>query len=126
MSHEYIDKAELDRIWHSWHDDQDPKAWAALSEVVYRICLGVAVYFCPRNEEERCELAHRTFALVLTKIKAKKIVNTRGRGSFFGLLTTAAFRHLYSLKRSEARRKIHLEKLKSMTHQVVPDIWNTH
>jgi len=126
----YVDKKDLVAQWCRWNDSGDSKAWDALAEYVYKICLGVAVYFCPKNEEERVDLAHHTFTLTMVKIKTGKLVYTPGRGSFFGLLTTAAMRHLYSAKKKASRQKHHLEKFRvekfNRDGLTIPDHWSHH
>ena len=76
----YVDKSDLDRQWDLWYNHADPVAWEMLAIYIYKICYGVAVKFSPRNEEEREEYAHHTFALILAKIKNGKLVNLPHRG----------------------------------------------
>ena len=101
----YVDTDELEATWAHWLKEGDPKSWETLQGFVYKICKGVAVHFNPKDEEEHMELCHETFVLTIDKIKRKKLVFEAGRAPVFNLLTTTIFRHLYSLKNKDNRRR---------------------
>ena len=101
----YVDSDDLEACWAKWLESEDPKSWEELAGYVYKICNGVAVHFNPKDEEEHAELAHETFVLTIEKIKSRKLVFEPGRAPVFNLLTTTIFRHLYSLKNKDNRRR---------------------
>jgi len=101
----YIDSKELEQIWAIWLDSECPKAWERLQTDIYKICEGVAVHFNPKNPEEHMELVHETFVPTIAKIRSKKLVFEPGRAPVFNFLTTTIFRHLYSLKNKQNRRR---------------------
>jgi hypothetical protein len=101
----YVDSDELEACWAHWLDTQDNGSWEKLQGMVYKICKGVTVHFNPKSEEEFMELCHETFVLTIEKIKSKKLVFEPGRAPVFNLLTTTIFRHLYSLKNKDNRRR---------------------
>lgn len=101
----YVDSNELEKIWANWLATECAKAWDDLQVLIYRICQGIAVHFNPKDEEELMELSHETFMLTIEKIKQRRLVFIPGKAPVFNLLTTTIFRHLYSLKNRENRRK---------------------
>ena len=101
----YVDSDDLEACWANWLDTEDSDSWEELTGYVYKICKGVAVHFNPKNAEEHDELAHETFVLTIEKIKNRKLVFEPGRAPVFNLLTTTIFRHLYSLKNKDNRRR---------------------
>ena len=101
----YVDSDDLEACWACWLKTEDPKSWEELQGYVYKICNGVAIHFNPKNEEEHMELCHETFVLTIDKIKRRKLVFEAGRAPVFNLLTTTIFRHLYSLKNKDNRRR---------------------
>ena len=101
----YVDSDDLEACWANWLKSEDPESWEELTGYVYKICKGVAVHFNPKDEEEHAELCHETFVLTVEKIKSRKLVFEAGRAPVFNLLTTTIFRHLFSLKNKENRRR---------------------
>ena len=101
----YVDSDDLEACWAQWLKDENEASWEELTTYVYKICEGVAVHFNPKDKEEHAELAHETFVLTIEKIKNRKLVFEPGRAPVFNLLTTTIFRHLYSLKNKDNRRK---------------------
>jgi hypothetical protein len=101
----YVDSDDLEACWAKWLKTEDSAAWEQLTGYVYKICKGVAVHFNPKDEEEHMELCHETFVLTVEKIKNRKLVFEAGRAPVFNLLTTTIFRHLYSLKNKDNRRR---------------------
>jgi len=101
----YVDTKELEKHWGNWLATDCPKSWEYLTNEVYKICQGVAVHFNPKDEDEHLELSHETFALTIDKIKSRKLIFQPGRAPVFNLLTTTIFRHLYSLKNRDNRRR---------------------
>jgi hypothetical protein len=101
----YVDSNELEKIWANWLATECPKSWDDLQTMVYRICQGIVVHFNPKDEEEHMDLSHETFMLTIDKIKRRKLTFIPGKAPVFNLLTTTIFRHLYSLKNRENRRK---------------------
>lgn len=101
----YVDSAELEACWADWLKTENCQSWEQLTNYVYKICKGVAVHFNPKDEEEHMDLCHETFALTIEKIKSRKLVFEAGKAPVFNLLTTTIFRHLYSLKNKDNRRR---------------------
>lgn len=101
----YVDSNELEKYWAQWLKSEDADAWDKLQNMVYNICKGVTVHFNPKSEEEYMELCHETFVLTIEKIRSRKLVFEAGRAPVFNLLTTTIFRHLYSLKNKDNRRR---------------------
>ncbi len=101
----YVDSKEIELCWANWLANEDAYSWDKLQGFVYKICKGVVVHFNPKNEEEHMDLCHETFVLTMDKIKNRKLVFKAGRAPVFNLLTTTIFRHLYSLKNKENRRR---------------------
>ena len=101
----YVDSDDLEACWAKWLDGEDSASWEELTGYVYKICKGVAVHFNPKDEEEHMELCHETFVLTVEKIKSRKLMFEAGRAPVFNLLTTTIFRHLYSLKNKDNRRR---------------------
>lgn len=101
----YVDSDELETVWDHWLRNEDSPSWERLQKMVYDICKGVTVHFNPKTEEEYMELCHETFVLTIEKIKNKKLIFEAGRAPVFNLLTTTIFRHLYSLKNKDNRRR---------------------
>jgi hypothetical protein len=101
----YVDSDDLESCWARWLKTEDSASWDELTGYVYKICKGVAVHFNPKSEEEHMELCHETFVLTVEKIKNRKLVFEAGRAPVFNLLTTTIFRHLYSLKNKDNRRR---------------------
>lgn len=116
----YVDSDDLEACWANWLEAEDSQSWEELTGYVYKICKGVAVHFNPKNEEEHMELAHETFVLTIEKIKNRKLVFEAGRAPVFNLLTTTIFRHLYSLKNKDNRRK----KLLKTKFVMKPEVLN--
>lgn len=106
----YVDSKELEEWWAGWLITQDQYAWEQISDMIYRICNGIATRFNPRNDEEHTELLHDTFTTTMEKIKLGKLKFEPGRAPVFNLLTTTIFRQLYSKMNKEKRRKIHQTK----------------
>lgn len=101
----YVDSAELEACWAHWLKTDDVFSWEKLQGFIYKICNGVAVHFNPKDDEEHMELCHETFVLTIEKVKSRKLVFEAGRAPVFNLLTTTIFRHLYSLKNKDNRRR---------------------
>lgn len=105
VKNNYVDSDDLEACWAKWLKEEDTASWEELAGYVYKICEGVAVHFNPKDKEEHAELCHETFVLTIEKIKNRKLVFEPGRAPVFNLLTTTIFRHLYSLKNKDNRRK---------------------
>lgn len=101
----YVESSEIEAHWTNWLETKSEESWNELLSQIYKICQGVAVKFSPRDEEEHLELCHETFALTVEKIKNGKLTFEPGRAPVFNLLTTTIFRHLYSLKNKDNRRR---------------------
>ena len=106
----YVDSKELEEWWAGWLVTDDPYAWEKMSDMIYRICHGIATHFNPRDDEEHTELRHDAFMTTMEKIKLGKLRFDPGRAPVFNLLTTTVFRQLYSKMNKEKRRKIHQSK----------------
>lgn len=109
----YIETKQLESVWHDWLNTQSSQSWEKLNRYVYDICNGVVIHFNPPTPEYHQELTHNAFVAIIDKIYNIKIIYEPGKGSVFNLLTTAIFRHLYSLKNKTKRRKQILQKLEN-------------
>jgi hypothetical protein len=100
----YVSSEEIERNWSKWKIEKCDSAWEGLQQQVYKICIGISTKFRPKDEEEHADLAHEAFILTMDKIKDGRLTFD-DRAPVFNLLTTTIFRHLYSLKNRDARRK---------------------
>lgn len=102
----YVDSKQLEQYWTAWLADKNDKAaWENLLNSIMKICMGVAIHFHPKTEDEHEELAHEAFALTIDKISDGRLKFTPGRAPVFNLLTTTVFRHLYSKMNKDSRRR---------------------
>lgn len=101
----YVESNEIESHWTNWNNTKSEDSWSLLLDQIYKMCYGIAVKFHPRSEEERLDLCHETFTLTIEKIKNGKLTFEPGRAPVFNLLTTTIFRHLYSLKNKDNRRR---------------------
>ena len=111
----YVDSKQLEEHWMHWINTKDEFSWDFLLSGIYRMCYGIAIRFNPKSDEEHCELAHEAFYKTIEKIEDGRLTFEPGRAPVFNLLTTTIFRHLYSTKSKETRRRgilmKHREKL---------------
>jgi len=105
----YVISEELEFDWTQWQQDGNLYAWERLQEQIYKMCMGIAIKFRPINEEEHRELAHESFVLTMAKIRDGRLTFD-DRAPVFNLLTTTIFRHLYSLKNKDSRRRNAMNK----------------
>lgn len=117
----YVDSKTLEKHWTNWLNTNDQDSWNILLDGIYKICNGVARKFSPPNDEEHSELAHEAFILTINKIKSGKLKFTPGKAPVFNLLTTAAFRHLYSKMNRDTRRKEVMASLKQRHNAEIED-----
>ena len=108
----YVDSKKLERVWTKWLQDGNESSWDELLDGVYKICQGVAVHFRPADEEEHKDLSHEAFVLAISKIKDGRLKFEPGRAPVFNLLTTTIFRHLYSMKNKDSRRRVVMTKFR--------------
>jgi len=100
----YVISEELEYDWAKWANEDDQPSWERLLDQIYMMCKGISTKFHPKNDEEHADLAHEAFVLTIAKIKDGRLTFD-DRAPVFNLLTTTIFRHLYSLKNRDSRRK---------------------
>jgi hypothetical protein len=110
MSKKYVDSTELQEWWHGWNVTQDEAAWNMMSQMIYRICEGVATKFHPRSPEEHQEHIHDAITQTLEKIRNGRLRFIHGKAPVFNLLTTTVFRILYSKMNRQKKQREHLKK----------------
>jgi hypothetical protein len=110
----YVISEELEYDWTKWAEEDDEPSWERLLDQIYMMCMGISTRFHPRDEDEHVELAHEAFVLTIAKIKDGRLTFDN-RAPVFNLLTTTIFRHLYSLKNREGRRKVAYNKYAKKT-----------
>lgn len=105
----YVISEEIEYDWSRWAEEDDMPSWERLLDQIYLMCKGIATKFHPKSEEEHTELTHEAFVLTIAKIKDGRLTFDN-RAPVFNLLTTTIFRHLYSLKNRDSRRKVAYNK----------------
>ena len=110
----YVISEEMEYDWTRWAEEDDMASWERLLDQIYLMCKGIATKFHQQNEEEHAELAHEAFVLTIAKIKDGRLTFD-DRAPVFNLLTTTIFRHLYSLKNRDSRRKVAYNKYAQKT-----------
>jgi hypothetical protein len=122
----YVISEELEYDWTKWADEGCTLAWERLLDQIYMMCKGISTRFHPKDEEEHTELSHEAFVLTIAKIKDGRLTFD-DRAPVFNLLTTTIFRHLYSLKNRDARRKVAYNKYarKALTNSKIKDQLST-
>jgi hypothetical protein len=102
----YVNSQDLEDWWQGWLVTECPFAWSQMSEMIYRICQGIATKFNPKDDDEYQEHIHDAFAQTMEKIRMGKLRFTRGRAPVFNLITTTVFRILYSkMNRGKKQRE---------------------
>lgn len=102
----YVNSQELEEWWQGWIITKDTFAWDMMSEMIYKICQGIATKFNPKDDDEYQEHTHDAFAQTMEKIKFGKLRFTCGRAPVFNLITTTVFRILYSkMNRGKKQRE---------------------
>lgn len=109
---DYIDSNELESHWAKWENTKDKQSWDFLLTSIYKICDGVAVHFKPPTKDDHSELTHEAFTQIVQKIIDGKLTFEPGRAPVFNLLTTTAFRQLYSKMKKDSRRREILNKFR--------------
>jgi hypothetical protein len=131
----YVISEEIEYDWTTWGNDDCPYAWERLQEQIYKMCFGIARKFRPKDDEEHTELAHEAFVLTMDKIKDRRLTFD-DRAPVFNLLTTTIFRHLFSLKNRDSRRRNAMNKYakrvlsnpdtrEQLSHVQLNHIWNS-
>ena len=110
----YVISEELEYDWNRWATEDDRPSWDRLLDQIYMMCKGISTHFRPKDEEEHADLTHEAFVLTITKIKDGRLTFD-DRAPVFNLLTTTIFRHLYSLKNRDSRRKVAYTKYAKRT-----------
>lgn len=88
----------------------EKQSWDNMTMEMFKICQGVSTKFS-KIEEEQIELANEAFMQVLSKIRRNKLTYTPGRAPVFNLLTTTAFRILYSHMNKRKTQKNNIMKI---------------
>ena len=110
----YVISEEIEYDWLKWANENDLPSWERLLDQIYLMCIGISMKFRHRNDEERSELAHEAFVQTINKIKSGHLTFD-DRAPVFNLLTTTIFRHMYSIKNKDTRRRMSHVKLVTKT-----------
>jgi hypothetical protein len=110
----YVISEELEYDWNKWAEEDDQPSWDRLLDQIYMMCKGISTHFRPKDDEEHADLTHEAFVLTIAKIKDGRLTFDN-RAPVFNLLTTTIFRHLYSLKNRDSRRKVAYTKYAKKT-----------
>jgi len=119
MAKIYVNSAELEEYWYGWLLTKDNENWVKMSDMIYKICEGVATKFNPRSEDEHCEHIHDAWIQVMDKIKNNKLRYIHGRAPVFNLITTTIYRILYSKMNKQKKQKEHQDKYIFNTLQIM-------
>jgi hypothetical protein len=106
----YVCSAVLEEWWYGWILTRDSYAWEQMSSMIYLICDGVATKFNPKSPEDHQEHVHDAWAQIMEKIKSGKLRFTHGKAPVFYLLTTTAFRILFSKMNKQKKQREHYKK----------------
>lgn len=118
----YVPSAELEAWWQGWIITGCPVAWEEMNNMIYKICSGIATHFNPKDAEEHEEHAHDAFSQTIEKIKKGKLKFTPGKAPVFNLITTTAFRILYSkMNRLKKQREHHKKYAYQFVQKNDPD-----
>lgn len=109
-SKHYVNSAELEEWWQGWINTHCEYAWANMSNMIHRICSGIATKFNPKDEDELHDLINDAWVQTMDKIKTGKLRFTHGKAPVFNLVTTTVFRILYSKMNRQKRQKEHHKK----------------
>jgi hypothetical protein len=123
----YVNSQELEEWWTGWLITKDEYSWEQMSNLIYKICEGVATQFhVPPDSEEYHEHVHDAVAQTLEKISIGKLKFTRGRAPVFNLITTTAFRILYSKCNKSKKQKEHNRKyIYDTIQKIAPELLST-
>lgn len=121
-SKHYVNSRELEEWWTGWMVTEDPYAWDQMSQMIYKMCEGVATHFHPATKEEHEEHTHDAFFMTVEKIKDGRLKFDPGRAPVFNLLTTTIFRHLYSKMNKEKRQRDLITKYMDRVLDEHPDL----
>lgn len=106
----YVNSVELEEWWQGWIVTKDPFAWDEVSDRIYKMCLGIATKFNPKDEEEYNEHVHDAWTQTMDKIRSGKLRFIRGKAPVFNLITTTVFRILYSKMNKQKKQREHQKK----------------
>jgi hypothetical protein len=121
----YCNSKELEEWWGGWNTTECQYAWEKMGSNIYNICCGVARHFHPKDEDEFCDHVHDAYMQTMEKIQKKKLKFTPGRAPVFNLITTTAFRILYSKMNRQKKVRINLKKYTYRFVQAhIPDMLN--
>ncbi len=109
-SKHYVNSAELEEWWQGWINTRCEHAWDHMSNMIHRICSGIATKFNPKDEDELHDLIHDAWVQTMDKIKTGKLRFTHGKAPVFNLITTTVFRILYSKMNKQKRQREHHKK----------------
>lgn len=122
----YCDSKELEEWWAGWLITRDPRNWEQMTEMLYKICLGIAKKFRPINDDEYTNLANEAITKLLQKIKDNKLrfkPTSSGGSPVFNLVTTTVQRILCSYKNSDKKRKInHSKYVRVIVQEKAPEM----
>jgi hypothetical protein len=106
----YVNSEILEEWWYGWIVTKDEFTWEALSMMIYMICQGVATKFNPKSPEEHEEHTHDAWTQIMDKIRTGKLRYIHGKAPVFNLITTTAFRILFSKMNKQNKQKQYLAK----------------
>ncbi len=122
----YVDSKELEEWWAGWLITGDKRNWEQMTEMLYKICLGIAKKFRPINDDEYTNLANEAITKLLQKIRDNKLRFTptaSGGSPVFNLVTTTVQRILCSYKNSDKKRKInHSKYVRVIVQEKAPEM----
>lgn len=81
------------------------RSWEKLALNVQAICSGISKKFTLPSPDYYEDLANDAMLQVLTKMKARKLIYTPGRAPVFNLLTMTVHRIIFSILKTNKRRR---------------------
>lgn len=122
----YVDSHELEQWWAGWLITDDNRNWQVLSDMLYKVCLGIAKKFRPKDNDEYHNLANEAITKVLIKIKRGKLKykpTSEGGSPIFNLVTTTIQNILRTHKNSEKQKKInHTKYVRNIVQEQAPEL----
>jgi hypothetical protein len=123
----YVNSTILEEWWYGWIKTGDEYAWEQMSMMICLICEGVATKFNPKSPEEHQDHVHDAWSQIMEKIRTGKLRFTHGKAPVFNLLTTTAFRILFSKmnklkKQREHQKKYSQEIVQSKYPELLPQL----
>lgn len=146
----YCDSKELEEWWGGWYatsvhtvketigkngkprkrvtfiTEGDHRNWQIMSDMLYKICLGIAKKFHPRDDDVYHDLANEAAVALLNKIKDGKLLpkpRCEGGSPVFNLVTTTVQNTLYSYKNNQKNsKKRHAKYVAKIVQEQAPEL----